>query len=479
MSNILVIGIIGAIGCDKKFVFDYLKEPENQKKYGYEYNEAIVFSKYLEEFIDDKNSNEKYTHLIDKGNLLRKECGKNDILAIKAITEIAEKIKAKSTTDKAQVFVISSLKHNEEVELLKKVFGLNFFMIGLVSSEENRKAYLEKNNQKCQDSKLFERDLKEEDKNGQQLEKIFKKSDFFIEIVEETSFKKEFTRFFDLLHSHPFHTPEQDEYFMFMAYASSTRSASLSRQVGALIVSENTAKDVVSIGCNEVPKNGGGQYWPNDKNDTREFKHMDEKGQIMDSNKRALNVKVENLTKEVNQKLEDVNIDVKLSTEITSECVKASRFNDSIEDFREEHAECSAISSCARNGIATQGSKLYCTTFPCHLCIKQIVSAGIIEVKFVEPYPKSKINLYEDSVTLNNEDGKVKLKQFLGVGPRRYLDLFSMTLSNGNDLDRSYIKKWEEGKKEPRMPMYNLSNIINNFLAAIKGIYYYSLNYSN
>jgi deoxycytidylate deaminase len=338
---------------------------------------------------------------------------------------------------------------------------------------------LEKNNQKCQDSKLFERDLKEEDKNGQQLEKIFKKSDFFIEIVEETSFKKEFTRFFDLLHSHPFHTPEQDEYFMFMAYASSTRSASLSRQVGALIVSENTAKDVVSIGCNEVPKNGGGQYWPNDKNDTREFKHMDEKGQIMDSNKRALNVKVENLTKEVNQKLEDVNIDVKLSEEIISECVKASRFNESIEDFREEHAECSAISSCARNGIATQGSKLYCTTFPCHLCIKQIVSAGIIEVKFVEPYPKSKINLYEDSVTLNNEDGKVKLKQFLGVGPRRYLDLFSMTLSNGNDLDRSYIKKWEEGKKEPRMPMYNLSNIINNFLAAIKGIYYYSLNYSN
>ena len=63
------------------------------------------------------------------------------------------------------MFVISSLKHNDEVELLKKVFGLNFFMICLVSSEENRKAYLEKNNQKCQDSKLFERDLKEEDKN--------------------------------------------------------------------------------------------------------------------------------------------------------------------------------------------------------------------------------------------------------------------------------------------------------------------------
>src|SRR3954451_23763791 len=47
---------------------------------------------------------------------------------------------------------------------------------------------------------------------------------------------------------------------MFMAYAASLRSGDLSRQVGAAIIDSHG--DLISVGCNEAPKSGGGLYDP-------------------------------------------------------------------------------------------------------------------------------------------------------------------------------------------------------------------------
>ena len=48
---------------------------------------------------------------------------------------------------------------------------------------------------------------------------------------------------------------------MFFAYAAGMRSAQLGRQVGACVTSRE-GDDVLSVGCNDVPKVGGGLYWP-------------------------------------------------------------------------------------------------------------------------------------------------------------------------------------------------------------------------
>ena len=42
---------------------------------------------------------------------------------------------------------------------------------------------------------------------------------------------------------------------------------------------------------------------------------------------------------------------------------------------------------------------MFVTTFPCHYCARHIVSAGIDEVQYIEPYPKSQaIGLHRDSI---------------------------------------------------------------------------------
>ena len=48
--------------------------------------------------------------------------------------------------------------------------------------------------------------------------------------------------------------------------------------------------------------------------------------------------------------------------------------------------------NAARSGVSTQGAILYTTTFPCHECAKMIIGAGIVEVHYIEPYPKSLVD---------------------------------------------------------------------------------------
>jgi hypothetical protein len=90
-------------------------------------------------------------------------------------------------------------------------------------------------------------------------------------------------------------------------------------------------------------------------------------------------------------------------------------------------------SACARS----QGRILYCTTFPCHNCAKHIVAAGIEEVHFIEPYPKSRaLELHSDSLALGSARGKVEFHPFVGIGPRRYVELFCLRDTLGSKISR-------------------------------------------
>ncbi|MDO0882452.1 hypothetical protein NHH64_18840, partial [Xanthomonas campestris pv. campestris] len=203
------------------------------------------------------------------GNALRKRLG-DDMgaqLAVKSISihrtvenagiPLAE-IKPEKT-----VYIIDQLKHPREVALLRAIYGEMFFMIGVLSSYERRKAFLSELGMSSPEAEaLIVRDRKESDDNGQQLDKTLHHADFFVSHSRQNmaGLRDSLTRFVELIHGQAGHSPNAEERGMFAAYNAGLRSACLSRQVGAAIA--DSAGNVLSTGCNDVPRAGGGLYEP-------------------------------------------------------------------------------------------------------------------------------------------------------------------------------------------------------------------------
>ena len=108
--------------------------------------------------------------------------------------------------------------------------------------------------------------------------------------------------------------------------------------------------------------------------------------------------------------------------------LERTKLGDLIEFGRAVHAEMAALMDAARRGVPVKGCTLYTTTFPCHNCARHIVAAGIMRVVYVSPYAKSQAKeLHADSIDFaeaNPRKGAVQFEPFVGVAPRRYLDLF-------------------------------------------------------
>jgi deoxycytidylate deaminase len=150
-----------------------------------------------------------------------------------------------------------------------------------------------------------------------------------------------------------------------------------------------------------------------------------------------------------------------------------TRFSGITEFGRAVHAEMEAILSCARVGVSPRNGTLFCTTFPCHNCAKHIVASGIKRVVYVEPYPKSRAEqLYDDSIDLSGPldcDAKVVFEPFVGVGPRRFMDLFSMRMSTGHKVVRQSAGKkvdWQRQGANVRVPMAPTSYLEREILMA-------------
>jgi deoxycytidylate deaminase len=97
-----------------------------------------------------------------------------------------------------------------------------------------------------------------------------------------------------------------------------------------------------------------------------------------------------------------------------------------------------AICDAARLGKSVKHATLYCTTFPCHICAKHIVAAGIKRVVFIEPYPKSYAEqLHGDSIVIgkSQEPNKVIFEPCIGIAPHRYRDLLARDRRKNDDGD--------------------------------------------
>ena len=247
-----------------------------------------------------------------------------------------------------------------------------------------------------------------------------------------------------------------------MAYAASLRSAQLGRQVGAAVTSKDG--DILAVGTNDVPKPGGGLYWPGpldnrdhilgrDSNDVQRGRIvrrlLDAVKDLDIERQKAMRTLIEKAfadTPQVAAQLARDIVERLAGPDLATDSLTASLESrlDITEYGRAVHGEMDALLSCARSGVSPQGALLYVTTFPCHNCTRHIIASGIERVYYIEPYGKSRAEeLHEDEIVVEEKlerkrgrHRRVPFSHFVGVGPRRYFDLFSLTLSTGHELIR-------------------------------------------
>lgn len=449
----LVFGLVCAVGTNYHRVKDVLADALKQFDY-----EPIVLrlSDYLAMLAEVSAADdfERVSQLMDAGNGVRERTGRDDIVALAALSKLNASRSAGGCTcsrsplpRKAHILV--TLKNPKEVTALRRIYGPGFFLIGVHGPVEKRLQYLMgvRNISRENAESLIKRDEEEEDSFGQKTRKTFELADVF---VDEDNVEPELRRFLDLVFGNPYITPSLDEHAMFLAAGAGMRSGQLGRQVGATILSK--AGDVLATGCNDVPKAGGGLYWPGEG---------DARDHVIgyDSNERSRGELVE----EIKSKLQLSSLPQDTNAKDWISLLRTTGLWDITEYGRAVHAEMDALLTCARVGTSPVGATLYTTTFPCHNCTRHIIAAGISRVVYIEPYPKSRaLQLHFDSIRVDGggmpdgSTGKVPFEPFIGVGPRRYMQLFSMHLGEGEPLNRKkdgVVIEWRRETAEPRVTM--------------------------
>ena len=430
----LIIGLITTLGTDVRDVIQLIEDRLAQ--YNYETEQIKISSEIIAQFDTEDSEkmpeHERISHFMDLGDSLRTI--DTQLLMKGAAAKIFERRKTMTyRTDSGQEYVeaqprqgvaviINSIKHPDEVRFLRETYATAFHLIAITADEDSRKRYLTEN--KCMSDEeaiaLLKRDQNGSLEYGQKTEEAFQNADYFIHISDsEKELRSRVFRLIDLIFGDPFITPTFEEYAMFMAYAASLRSADLSRQIGAVVTKNN---EILSTGVNDCPRFGGGLYWSQlidgeyqDEPDGRDYTLG------FDSNKIEQEEIISNI-------LHEFGIENSAKNKAR---IKRAGIGDLTEYGRVVHAEMEALLACSRNHIDCRGAVMYMTTFPCHNCAKHIIAAGIKDVYYIEPYPKSKaLQFYKREISTKYSDSnKVRFLPFSGVGPRRYIDLFSMASS--------------------------------------------------
>lgn len=452
-SQELVIGLCGAIGSGTRELEGHLKSALETHGYSVE---TVRISDLICTIKNDPallnlSGFEKHKKYQDAGNEIRKTRG-SARLAEQAVVEIVNKrekykdpnrpkdgpgaIEGDKITGKV-AYIINQLKNPAEVALLQAVYKQNFYLLGLIRTERERKTYLEQAPMKPEEADtLINIDLKDSEKYGQQVEKTFYVADYFIRNKHNNAahLNKSLDRFIRLVHGYNGVPPSLDEVGMFEAFSASLQSACLSRQVGAAIMS--SSGDILATGCNDVPAYGGGLYTS---------KHGEGDQRCIFKGRECYNdLYKRRLQAEFQVILEGKSIPG--ASLLAKELLDNTRAKALIEYSRAVHAEMDALIQLARTeGQTTVNATLYCTTYPCHSCARHIVSAGISKVIYIEPYDKSlAIALHDDSITDSNEPDKVIFEPFEGVPPRRYSKFFLAQDRKDKDTGKAIIIRPED-----------------------------------
>lgn len=461
-SQEIVIGLVAPLGANLERLADALERELSKHAYD---SQVIRLSSLLKSSLDivasrDNKQTSQSEGLMNAGDDLRNYFNSGDAVTALAIASMRNERSNNTFHGNQQrkvAWILRTLKHADEVELLRYVYGSRFILIGVTESEVQRTRNFEEilktrdpslQNIPSEAIKLIRRDEKDPtSKLGQQVRATNELADFYLDIG--TNLIHDTKRIVSLLFGKPFETPTRDEQSMFHAFAASLRSSDSGRQVGAVIATRDG--DIISVGTNEVPKPGGGQYWSGDRDDQRDFQVGRDYNKwqsrqmileilgILDQNE-FLSESLASITSE--ERLQRVFEGSKASSKsknIPGNSVQSlanSRASYLIEFGRITHAEMSAITDAARHGKATLGSTIYVTAFPCHMCMRLIIASGITRVIYVDPYPKSlAVEMYGQLLDFSNSDSidKVNIESFRGTSWRVFDRFFSVVNRDRED----------------------------------------------
>ncbi|HEV7774881.1 MAG TPA: deaminase [Conexibacter sp.] len=457
----LFIALVAAVGTDVGLVGDHLQTQLTD--YGYT-THLLRLSVYLAEQASedfrDKPFDESLWDAMTTGDELRRRWDRSDALALHAVSDIVatrEQLAEAPAPGQREgeelpanlsrhAFIVRSLKTPDELETLRAIYGPRLVVIAAFSPKELRERHLgeliedsrksaQRDTWRHKPDELIARDEKEEAERGQDVSGTFHRADFFIRGWDRDVIRADVARTLEILFGSPFRTPTREEYGQFLAAGAALRSAEFGRQVGAAIATADGS--VIALGTNEVPKVGGGSVWEEEGKGNRDFEVGDQ-----DTNRRHFDELAKRLTARVDGHLDELADELGESAEVRAalgvlqekmhaalpDDLRAGGLKDLTEFGRAVHAEMNALLDAARRGAPVAGATLHTTTFPCHNCARHIIGAGIARIVFVEPYAKSRaVDLHDDALTAGSPlgtNGKIRFDAFVGVAPRRYLEMF-------------------------------------------------------
>jgi len=418
-SNPIVVGLTGQFGAGcTTVVAEYLKEVDFHY---YSLSDIVRASaqKNLSLFEYKELSKKDLRRILqDEGNKLRQ--ASSDAIA----REIYKKIEANGHED--EDIVIDSIRNPAEVKYFRTIWPQRFFLLALDASSEVR--WLRKQSDYENDEEQFKQDDMrdkgdDEPPYGQHTEKCVYLSDVVIDNEKQIGYRQEWDLFFykikhyiELMRDPKYRQPTYKELYMHIAYAVSLKSSCNKRHVGAIIVSAGIPESyVLATGCNDVPIGApicaelGGrsnpQFCAKDDYELQTLRTM-------------------KFCPGCGAKMELSSIET-----VGFRCPKCNKrlprdFTPGklLDLCRAVHAEESAILQAVKLGSSSlNGAELYTTTFPCLLCCKSVINAGIKKIVYREPYPM------DESIKMLRDCG-ITLEKFEGVNAWAFDKMFKVTM---------------------------------------------------
>lgn len=440
----MVFGIAGPIGVDVDAIIDTLDQA--LRRVGYD-PRLIHLTREMAPYTaeppaPDDDFYESSRARMEQGNRIcaaRQDNAALGRIGLKAVRTLRRALTGSEDQAAPGVaYVIRQFKRPQEVDLFRRVYGRRFVLVSASGGIEPRRALLEDRLRRSlppttpgyelrrMADVLIEDDASDNRPYGQRLRDTFHRGDVFIDGLNRGAMADKLTRFVQAIFGRADIGPSRIEFGMYAAHAASLRSTDLSRQVGAAIFSEDG--DLITQGCNEVPKAFGGAYWDSEDPDFRDVRigHDPNAAEIRE------------VLRDLVQRLRDAEMlspkalgmgtpsDVVRTLTDPGGILADASVLDLTEYGRVVHAEMAAICDAARLGRSVRGGVLFCTTFPCHNCTKHILAAGIRRVIYIEPYPKSRAkSLHANEIEVDGESGtRVVFAPFMGISPVRYRDIF-------------------------------------------------------
>lgn len=433
----LVIALCGPIGTPLQDVAHQIGE-SLRATFGYDV-ETVCVSDFVRQFADVGGQGamgspvQRWKRLASSGAEMQRKHGKAVLaeLAVKQI-RVSREFDGRDSASRKFVsrrvcHIVQSIKNPQEMELLRTVYREVLYVVGVYSPVSQREIVLRQEGLSSADiAELMDPESGAEIAEGQSVDEAFPQCDYFLrsDLGTAAELQTHVHRFLHLVLGTRLITPTREESAMHAAASAAGNSACLSRQVGAAVA--DAEGEILAIGWNDVPRPFGGLYVTDPEKDpagSSDNRCWNQGGICHnDEEKRAFSAHVLSALSPF--------IEESRREEAAQAVFKDQKLRGLLEFSRAVHAEMHALLTALRHAAdRVRGARLFVTTYPCHVCARHLIAAGIASIFFIEPYKKSlAMKLHGDALSEFDHDvNKVRLIPYEGVAPTRYLSFFRMT----------------------------------------------------